>query len=36
MAVIDARTMERLASAEVPSAIPLGFHGSFIRGAPPQ
>jgi beta,beta-carotene 9',10'-dioxygenase len=36
LAVIDARTMERLASAEVPSAIPLGFHGSFMRGEPPQ
>jgi len=33
LAVIDARTMELLASAEVPSAIPLGFHGSFVRGA---
>ena len=31
LAVIDARTMERVASAEVPSAIPLGFHGSFLR-----
>jgi beta,beta-carotene 9',10'-dioxygenase len=33
LAVIDARTMELLASAEVPSAIPLGFHGSFVRAA---
>jgi beta,beta-carotene 9',10'-dioxygenase len=32
LAVIDARTMVLLASAEVPSAIPLGFHGSFVRG----
>src|SRR5262249_16601111 len=31
LAVIDARTMELLASAEVPRAIPLGFHGSFVR-----
>ncbi|HTV23333.1 MAG TPA: carotenoid oxygenase family protein, partial [Polyangiaceae bacterium] len=31
LAIIDARTMALLASAEVPSAIPLGFHGSFIR-----
>lgn len=31
LAIIDAKTMELLASAEVPSAIPLGFHGSFIR-----
>lgn len=31
LTVIDARTMERLANAEVASAIPLGFHGSFIR-----
>jgi beta,beta-carotene 9',10'-dioxygenase len=33
LTVIDARTMELVASAEVPSAIPLGFHGSFVRGA---
>jgi len=32
LAVIDARTLALLASAEVPSAIPLGFHGSFVRG----
>lgn len=31
LAIIDAKTMALLASAEVPSAIPLGFHGSFIR-----
>jgi beta,beta-carotene 9',10'-dioxygenase len=31
LAIIDARTMALLASAEVPNAIPLGFHGSFIR-----
>lgn len=31
LAIIDAKTMDLLASAEVPSAIPLGFHGSFIR-----
>jgi len=31
LAIIDARTMELVASAEVPSAIPLGFHGSFTR-----
>lgn len=31
LAVIDAQTMALLASAEVPSAIPLGFHGSFMR-----
>lgn len=31
LAIIDARTMALLASAEVPDAIPLGFHGSFIR-----
>ncbi len=30
---IDARTVDRLASAEVPRAIPLGFHGSFLRHA---
>ena len=28
---IDAKTMEFVAGAEVPSAIPLGFHGSFVR-----
>jgi beta,beta-carotene 9',10'-dioxygenase len=31
LAVIDAKTMVLLASAEVPSWIPLGFHGSFVR-----
>jgi carotenoid cleavage dioxygenase-like enzyme len=31
LAVIDAKTMESVASAQVPSAIPLGFHGSFVR-----
>jgi carotenoid cleavage dioxygenase-like enzyme len=31
LAVIDAKTMDLLASAEVPSSIPLGFHGSFLR-----
>jgi beta,beta-carotene 9',10'-dioxygenase len=34
--VIDARTMELLASAEVPRAIPLGFHGSFVRAGDPS
>ena len=33
VAVIDAKTMALLASAEVPSSIPLGFHGSFVRRA---
>jgi carotenoid cleavage dioxygenase-like enzyme len=34
LAIIDARSMALLAHAEVPTAIPLGFHGSFIqRGA---
>ena len=33
LAVIDARTMGLLASAEVQRAIPLGFHGSFVRSA---
>lgn len=28
--VLDARTLELLAAASVPSAIPLGFHGSFV------
>ena len=31
LAIIDAQTMQLLASAEVPKAIPLGFHGSFIQ-----
>jgi beta,beta-carotene 9',10'-dioxygenase len=31
LAVIDAKTMSLLANAEVPSSIPLGFHGSFLR-----
>jgi beta,beta-carotene 9',10'-dioxygenase len=31
LAVIGARTMALVASAEVPSSIPLGFHGSFMR-----
>jgi beta,beta-carotene 9',10'-dioxygenase len=31
LAILDARTMELLASAEVPSSITLGFHGSFLR-----
>jgi beta,beta-carotene 9',10'-dioxygenase len=32
LAVIDASTMALVARAEVPSSIPLGFHGSFISG----
>jgi len=31
LAIIDAKTLALLASAEVPSSIPLGFHGSFMR-----
>lgn len=31
LAVIDAKTMTPLARASVPSAIPLGFHGSFVH-----
>ncbi|HEV7766684.1 MAG TPA: carotenoid oxygenase family protein [Thermoanaerobaculia bacterium] len=31
LAVIDAKSMDLLATAEVPSSIPLGFHGSFQR-----
>lgn len=31
LAVIDARTMTLVASAQVQSSIPLGFHGSFVR-----
>jgi len=31
LAIVEARTMELLATADVPAAIPLGFHGSFIR-----
>ncbi len=35
LAIIDARTMALVASAEVRSSIPLGFHGSFLRAAAP-
>jgi hypothetical protein len=31
LAVINAKTMTLVASAEVASSIPLGFHGSFLR-----
>jgi beta,beta-carotene 9',10'-dioxygenase len=31
LAIIDARTMALIASAQVQSWIPLGFHGSFLR-----
>ncbi|MBL8272025.1 carotenoid oxygenase family protein [Steroidobacter sp.] len=31
LAVIDAKSMALIASAEVQSSIPLGFHGSFVR-----
>jgi beta,beta-carotene 9',10'-dioxygenase len=36
LAVLDAKTLALLASAEVPSSIPLGFHGSFLREAAPS
>ena len=36
LAIIDARTMALVASAEVGSSIPLGFHGSFVRAAHPE
>lgn len=32
LAIVDARDMSLLAHAEVPAAIPLGFHGSFVHG----
>lgn len=35
LSIIDARSMSLLAQARVPSAIPLGFHGSFVPGAAP-
>jgi carotenoid cleavage dioxygenase-like enzyme len=35
LAIIDARTMALVASATVPSAIALGFHGSFVAFTPP-
>jgi beta,beta-carotene 9',10'-dioxygenase len=31
LVIVDAKTMALTAMAEVPRAIPLGFHGSFIR-----
>ena len=31
LAVLDARTLEELARAEAPHAIPFGFHGQFFR-----
>lgn len=31
LAVVDARTMAPIVRATVPSAIPLGFHGSFVH-----
>ena len=31
LAIIDARTMTLLASAQAQSSIPLTFHGSFVR-----
>ncbi len=31
MVVVDARTMEEIARAEIAADIPLGFHGSFVR-----
>lgn len=31
LAVVDARTMTPIVRATVPSAIPLGFHGSFVH-----
>jgi beta,beta-carotene 9',10'-dioxygenase len=34
LAIIDARTMPLAASATVPRAIPLGFHGSFVALKP--
>jgi beta,beta-carotene 9',10'-dioxygenase len=33
LVIIDAKTMELVASAAVGCAIPLGFHGSFIRAS---
>jgi carotenoid cleavage dioxygenase-like enzyme len=37
--VLDAATLEELARAEAPHAIPFHFHGNYFRGAtltPPQ
>ncbi len=31
LAVLDAATLEELARAEAPHAIPFGFHGQFFR-----
>ena len=35
LVVLDARTMEEVARAEAPHAIPAGFHGEFFADAPP-
>jgi len=29
LSVLDAKTLERLACADVPLSVPLGFHGNF-------
>ena len=34
--VIDAATLDVIASAEAPVSVPLGFHGTFLRDAGPQ
>jgi beta,beta-carotene 9',10'-dioxygenase len=36
LAVLDARSMERLASASVDIDLPLGFHGGFARARDPR
>jgi len=33
MVVLDARSLQELARADVPHAIPFGFHGQFTRRA---
>jgi torulene dioxygenase len=31
LAVIDAKTMQEIATARAPNMIPMGFHGAFVR-----
>jgi carotenoid cleavage dioxygenase-like enzyme len=35
LVVLDARTLDEVARAEAPHAVPAGFHGEFLADAPP-